>query len=334
MDTRIFYNYRKKENDSTHILFTPAAASGLQCSGGPCEPHLFGYTKHNPGFEAYYRLNAENRVGGGYEYEHAKREDRLDFPNTQEHKFFGEWRNSTLDWVDTRLRYQYMQRRGGWSNHPTADAIDAFVRRYDLAPVDQHQLKLRFDTIPAPLVDLSFDVILKYNDYKETILGRTKDWRQEYYVTAGYGSVDSFRVYAFGDSRDREARFSPPRWAVRLRLRPTRRWASRTPTNFNWTVDNDWTRAGSSAWARHGSKCSGLPGTRTCSMSKRTARRTSAFPVRLQGSSAPADCCPRISTARSAISFNLKGVYQHDRNWTFTGGYAWERYKYSEHRLR
>ena len=112
LDTRVFYNFRKKDNNSTQIVFTPATGTGLQCSGGPCDPHLFGYTKHNHGVEAFYWLNRENRIGGVYEYEHTDREARPDFPTSQEHKLFAEWKNSALDWVDTRVRYQYMMRRG------------------------------------------------------------------------------------------------------------------------------------------------------------------------------------------------------------------------------
>jgi hypothetical protein len=30
------------------------------------------------------------------------------------------------------------------------------------------------------------------------------------------------------------------------------------------------------------------------------------------------------------VSFNLKGVYELDRNWEFTAGYAYEKYRYSD----
>jgi MtrB/PioB family decaheme-associated outer membrane protein len=327
LDTRLFYNYRSKNNDSSTIVFAPAANTGLQCSGGPCEPHLLGYTKHNPGIEAYYRVDPSNRLGGGYELEYTKRVDRLDFPDTEEHKYFAEWRNSTLDWLDTRLRYQYMQRRGGWANHPVADAIDAFVRRYDLAPLNQHQVKLRFDAVPAPLVDVSLDVILKYNDYKETILGRTEDKRQEYYVTAGYGSAESFRVYAFADWEfvkiDSFHRVGGDATTANPALGFT------SASNFNWTADNSdnsYQYGIGASWKQ----------------SQRLTWHTNALYVRTQGDAdfsvpgappgfvGPGGLLPAWFDRSKRISFNLKGVYQHDRNWTFTGGYAYERYKYSD----
>jgi MtrB/PioB family decaheme-associated outer membrane protein len=326
LDTRIFYNYRKKDNDSSLIVFTPTPASTLQCSGGPCDPHLFGYTKHNPGIEAFYRINAQNRLGAGYEYEGTERE-RLDFPNSQEHKYFGEWRNSTLDWLDTRLRYQYMQRRGGWANHPVADPIDAFVRRYDVSPVNQHQIKLRLDAVPAPLVDVSLDIIFKHNDYKETILGRTKDQRQEYYVTAGYGSADSFRVYAFADFEfvklDSFHRFGGTAATANPALGFT------SATNFNWTADNDdksyqygigatWKQMQRLTWHTN------------LLFVKTEGEADFAVPGAPPGFVGAGGLLPAWFDRSKRISFNLKGVYQHSRNWTFTGGYAWERYKYSD----
>ena len=327
LDTRVFYNFRKKDNNSTQIVFTPATGTGLQCSGGPCDPHLFGYTKHNPGVEAFYRVNRENRIGGGYEYEHTDREARPDFPTSQEHKLFAEWKNSTLDWVDTRVRYQYMMRRGGWSNHPVADAIDAFVRRYDAAPVDQHQLKLRFDTTPAPLVDFSFDLILKHNDYKETVLGRTKDKRQEYYFTAGYGDINRFRVYAFADFEFVQLDSFHRVGGTAATANPALGFTS--ASNFNWTVDNDdksyqfglgatWKQLDRLTWHSN------------LLYVKTDGNADFAVPGAPPGFVGPGGLLPAWFDRTKRISFNLKGVYQHDRNWTFTGGYAWERYKYSD----
>jgi MtrB/PioB family decaheme-associated outer membrane protein len=327
LDTRLFYNYRRKNNDSTAILFTPTPASGLQCSGGPCEPHLFGYTKHNPGVELFYRVNAANRLGAGYELEYTKRVDRNDFPESQEHKYFAEWRNSTLDWLDTRLRYQYMQRRGGWANHPVLDQIDLFVRRYDIAPVDQHQVKLRFDTTPAPLVDLSFDVIFKYNDYKETILGRTKDTRQEYYVTAGYGHVDSFRVYAFADLEIVKLDSFHRVGGTPAQANPALGFTN--ATTFNWTADHDdksWQVGLGTTWKQ----MQRLTWHANALYVKTEGDADFSVPGAPPGFVGPGGLLPAWFDRSKRISVNLKGVYQHNRNWTFTGGYAWERYKYSD----
>jgi MtrB/PioB family decaheme-associated outer membrane protein len=327
LDTRLYYNYRKKDNDSNRLIFSPAANTGLQCSGGPCETNLFGYTKHNPGIEAYYRLDPANRLGAGYDYEHTDRDERHDFPKTHEHKLFAEWRNSSLDWVDTRLRYQYLQRRGSWEPHPVADAIDAFVRRYDAAPVDQHQVKLRFDTNPAPLVDLSLDLIYKHNDYKETILGRTKDERQEYYVTVGYGRPDNFRVYAFADYEKVKLDSFHRVGGTAATANPALGFTS--ASNFNWTADNDdksyqfgigatWKQLARLTWHAN-------------ALYVRTKGDADfSVPGAPPGFVGPGGLLPANFDHSKRYSLNLKGVYDYSRQWTFSGGYAYERYKYSD----
>jgi MtrB/PioB family decaheme-associated outer membrane protein len=327
LDTRLHYNYRKRDNDSTRVIFTPTAASGLQCSGGPCDIGLFGYTTHNAGIEAYYRLNPENRVGAGYDYDHTERDERHDFPKTQEHKFFVEWKNSTLDWVDGLIRYQYMQRRGGWEFHEVGDQIDLYVRRFDLAPVDQHRVKLRFDTNPMPLVDLSFDFIYKHNDFKETILGRTKDERQEYYVTAGYGNVDNFRVYAFAD-------YEKVKYDSFHRVGGTAATADpalgfTSTSNFNWSSNNDdksWQIGLGTTWKQF----ERLTWHANALYVKTEGQADFSIPGAPPGFVGPGGLLPAQFDHSKRYSLNLKGVYQHTKQWTFTGGYAYERYKYSD----
>src|SRR5205085_11396194 len=74
-----------------------------------------------------------------------------------------------------------------------------YVRRFDFANVNQHLVKLVLDTNPFPLVDLGFEAIYKINDYRDTLLGRTEDTRQEYYFSAGYGNINQLRVFLFAD---------------------------------------------------------------------------------------------------------------------------------------
>jgi len=63
----------------------------------------------------------------------------------------------------------------------------------------------------------------------------------------------------------------------------------------------------------------------------RTKRQADfAVPVAPPGFVGPGGLLPAHFDNSKRYSFNLKGVYQLDRNWTFTGGYAWERYKYSD----
>ena len=45
VDTKVYWNWSRKDNNSTQMTFTPVAGSTLQCSGGPCTTELFNYKK-------------------------------------------------------------------------------------------------------------------------------------------------------------------------------------------------------------------------------------------------------------------------------------------------
>jgi hypothetical protein len=83
------------------------------------------------------------------------------------------------------------------STDPTV--IDSFVRRFDLANVNQNLVKIVLDANPAPFWDIGFEAIYKKNDYKDTLLGRKDDQRQEFYGSVAWGDARSFRVMLFGD---------------------------------------------------------------------------------------------------------------------------------------
>lgn len=89
------------------------------------------------------------------------------------------------------MKYQYLTRNSEFDENNAAvfaaNPMDFYVRRFDLANVHQHLVKLALDANPVPLVDVGFEVIYKRNRYINTILGRTDDQRQEYYASFGWG---------------------------------------------------------------------------------------------------------------------------------------------------
>src|SRR5262249_60137031 len=108
----------------------------------------------------------------GYDYTHVNR-NRVDFDETTDDRLFLQWKGN-YDFADMRVRYQYLQRRSHYTGE-SADPIDAFVRRFDLANVNQHVVKLIADVPVIPLLDVGGEFIYKKNDYKDTVLGRTDD---------------------------------------------------------------------------------------------------------------------------------------------------------------
>jgi len=131
--------------------------------------------------------------------------NRIDYDSTKDKRLSAEYRNTSFDWMGARLKYQYMERRSHFLegsagvNGADPNYLNRFISRFDAANVDQQLLKLAFDFQPAPLWDIGVELIGKANQYKDTVLGRTKDDRQELYLSTGYGDPRSFRVMTFAD---------------------------------------------------------------------------------------------------------------------------------------
>jgi MtrB/PioB family decaheme-associated outer membrane protein len=206
IDTKVYWNYYKRDNSSGQVVFSnqPVDSCGSG-TGTTCIPDLFDFTKRNAGIEGWYRFTPLNKLIVGYDWTETKRE-REDYDKTTDDKVYIEGRSDSWDYAALRLRYQYTKRRSDFqllnsgisANDPAY--IDRYVNRFDVAPADQNLLKLTGDfTTPLPMLDLGGEFYLKHNDYKDTVLGRTKDDRQELYLNAAYGPKDVWRVNGFMD---------------------------------------------------------------------------------------------------------------------------------------
>jgi hypothetical protein len=142
-DSRVYWNWFQKHNDSTNITFNPAAGSNLQCDGAACTPTQLNYKKNNLGADVGYRFDPGNRVVVGYDYVDLNR-NRDDYDETKDNKLSLEWRNTSLETLSSRLKFQYMQRRSNFlQGNMGVDANDPlflqrYVAKFDAANVDQN----------------------------------------------------------------------------------------------------------------------------------------------------------------------------------------------------
>jgi len=335
LDTRAYLDYAKEENDSTHVIFAPAAGTGLtggssnalsNCNStatNPCEPEPWHYKKTKIGAEAGYRLTRENKLSGGLDFADMERE-RADFQKTKDTKFFAQWKNSSIDWLTGRIKYQYLSRKSDFAPHPAvlaANPIDLYVRRFDLANVNQNLLKLVLDAAPAPGLDLGFEAIFKNNKYKDTILGRTDDTRQEYYASVSYGDPNQLRFLVFGD-------VELTKYESFHRVGTGNPDPATPPVagTYNWTATNQ-----DRAW-QVGLGVDWKPRERLTFKGSLIFAKTEGTADFSPEVGAPAGPFTSISnfdnTKRTSV--NLKAIYDYDRSWQFTGGYAYEKYSYDD----
>ncbi len=335
IDSRIYWNRFEKDNRSPSVTFTPAGTS-LQCGGAPCTTEIFSYKKNNLGADVGYRFNAENRVVAGFDYVDLER-DRVDFDETKDKRVSLEWRNTSLDYLSSRFKYQVLQRRshfleGDVGTGPAdVNFLNRFIARFDASNVDQTLLKLSLDATPAELWDVGFEGILKQNKYKDTVLGRTKDDRQEFYLSAGYGDIQKFRVFAFADIEF--VKYDSFHRNISLLTDPNAYDPNSAPVcvtgncNFNWGATNkdksyafgvgvDWVPM--ERWKLKGSLIS--------------EKTTGTVDFAVQPGANPTVPSIAINNYDNAtkVSVNLKGTYAYTKQIDLTGGYAFEKFRFSD----
>src|SRR6266567_120771 len=202
VDTRLYYHYDKRANDSTEVIYS--AASIVNCLGGPYRNDLLEYTKNNVGLDVYWRFMPKNRLGFGWDYWKVD-QNRDDYDNIRTNKLFVEWKNTALANLSGRLKYTHFQRRSDYllGNAGVNAADSAFLARFtsriDYSNLDRDEFKLIGDWSPLPLLDFSLEATWKDNKYKGVTLGRTSDKREAVYLSGSWGDPSRIRATAFGD---------------------------------------------------------------------------------------------------------------------------------------
>jgi len=325
LDTKAYYNYRKRDDESSPISFT---------SPDPATRENTSYEKNNWGIEGYYRFDRANRIGAGYDYLDTKREGRSDYDRTKDKRFFVEWKNSSLEDLAARLKYTRLERDSNFlhANDGTNSNDSAYLNRYinafDLANVDQDQWKLTLDYSALERWDFGLEGTIKSNKYKDNTLGRLKEDRRELYGNVSYAFPNGSRFTVFGDAE--EVKYDSLHRIIGDNTQNGAYEPSTAPTasNYNWAgniKDRNW------AWGL----AFDYPAT------ERLTIKASAIYYKTDGLvdlslqqgvpasvTAPVPIAAWDDTRRK--SFTVKAVYDVSKTTRVTAGYAFEKYEYSD----
>ena len=287
--------------------------------------------------DAWYRINRNNRIGGGYDYNHIT-QNRLDFDDTSTNTFWLEYKYSGTEGLGVRLKYSYLDRNSDYlESHAGANANDPlyltrYTRAFDLADMKQDRVKLTIDWSPADNMGIALEGIYKDNDYDDTTLGRTGDKRWELFANLTYGTPSSWRLNLFGDYEkvkyDEYHRYisnpsctsgtPPPGPNCHDPATPPTvnayNWAS-TVKNDNWLIGLGVDYPVNEALMVTGSV-----------LYEKTDGSADFASQNNYGNPLPLTVYPNVKTT----SLNLKGVYRFNKNWSVTGGYAYQKYDYSD----
>ncbi len=326
VDTKVYYNWHNLDNNSTRVEF--AGGGALDCSG-PCDSTLYSYRKNNLGAEAIWRPARGSRVAGGYDYLDTH-QNRIDYDDVRNNKLWAEYKNTTLDTLSMRIKYQYLERRSNFllgnagvdANDP--EFINRFIARFDNSDLNQNYLKFTGDWTPTERVDTSLEATLKKNEYPGTVLGRTRDTRYELFGNVSFGDFAKFRVTFMADyewvkydSYHRNINDTTIAGAFDPSTAPN-------SSNYNWqakNTDDNWLVGVGLDWQA----------------TERLAVKGSVQYFKSDGS-ANVDSQSNFGNPLPIQAFddwkqtaiNIKGIYTLSKRWSFTGGYAYDKVSYSD----
>lgn len=210
LDTRLFYEYYDRDNDSTVIEY----------ADGSNADYLLGYTKNNFGVDAGYRLPAHTRINGGYTFTDIDRTNRPDGENNTDNLFYLKLKNTSLSFLTAKIEYSYLNRDTDTDYDLTgltifdAAYINPYVQRFDVSPKERNALKMAVEVSPYNTLDFGLSYTYVDNNYEDVILGRTDDTGHEFYVdfmwrAAKMFSLNGFAGYEYYEADSNHYNYSP-----------------------------------------------------------------------------------------------------------------------------
>jgi MtrB/PioB family decaheme-associated outer membrane protein len=201
LDTRVFYDFLDKENDSSIIRYI----------GGGNTTHIFDYTKHNLGVDANYKLAMHTKLGAGYEYKNIDRRNRDDAESNTDNVLFLKAKNTNLDFMTATAKYTFLDRNTDESHDLTgvsiydAENIVQHVQRFDATTKQKHEIKFGLEFYPVENLDLGLEYAYAMNDYDDVTLGRTEDMGHELYVDFMWRAAQVLNLSGFAGYEKYEA---------------------------------------------------------------------------------------------------------------------------------
>lgn len=191
---RVYYKYAKRSNNSDIITYTNTV-TGTTFTSTP-----FGYEKNNAGLELGYKITGEIKASAGYDHMRTAR-NRIDIPETKDNAYFIQVEYSPLEFLETGIKYQRLNRTASFIYTPASPTdpayINNFIGRYDAIGKNQDAIDLSVD-VAVEHVNLSLEYAYKKDRYPDTVLGVTDARRNEYILDATY-EMKHVRLFGYFD---------------------------------------------------------------------------------------------------------------------------------------
>ncbi len=337
LDTRVYYNYYDKSNESTAVSYR-AASQGTNCATPPVNAancytlaalteeatELFSYTKNAAGFDATWAFNRTNKLLGGFDWNSIERHaEDTEATKSDDYRYWLEYRNTGWENLSGRLKYEFLQRRSDLVNTAATTSVAHYYTAYDVNNFDANVVRLNVDWTPGPLWFVGLGATWRDVDYKDNLYGRTKDKNQQYDVTVSWGDVDKLRITGIGNWGNIEnnqaylaGNYPPP--------------SPNTDANYTWGSQNTqdaWMLAALVDWAASDK----LKLTASYSYQKTTGGVDFNSGNTTAGGGFQGGPLVNYVTDNTKLQrFQIKGSYDINKQWAVNAGYAYEKYDYGD----
>jgi OOP family OmpA-OmpF porin len=319
---------------------------------GNCEPDKFNYKKNDIGFDVYWRFARGQRVGFGYDYWDLD-QTRIDYDKAHASTVFAEYKNTAFDTLTGRVKYRYIKRNSthNFSNDGVSpndpNFLLPFTSAFDMQDLTTNEVRLYLDWTPMPLLTTSFQGNWARNNYNNVTLGRTDNDMQGYYLSVNWGDAEKLMIRGFGDWQQTKypsnhryigtvsggpppATNQPPGFCTVAPQVPSNPacydpnsppfFNTTSSSSYNWSsqtkdetwmvgVGADWPFA--AQWLLNASYMY-ISNNGDASFS---SQNNIGNPLNIGN----------FDNTRQQY-FNIKATYQFSKSWSFTGGYAYEKF--------
>ncbi len=355
LDTRVYYDYYDKQNDSTTVSYRAGSLPVGQapCTSGPSSTQplsqfcidalveengeLFSYKKNAAGFDATWAFDRANKLLGGFDWDSIKRNEltlnNQDAPKSDDYRYWIEYKNSGWNNLSGWIKYEYLQQKSDLINSNPPTSVADYYTPYNVNNFNRNKVRLWADWTPAPLWLFGFGATWADTDYKDNFYGRTKDKSQQYDLTAAWGD-DRLKITGIGNWGRLEYNQAyravgsltakPPTFTGALPTDP------QDSVNYNWGTKNTqdgWMLAAMVDWAASEK----LVLTGSYSYQKTGGGLDFWSGNQVAGGGFQGGPLVNYGTDDTKLQrFQIKGSYTINPKWSVSAGYAYEKYDYSD----
>ena len=178
-------------------LRQPAAGHGTPTQTvGNCENELYNYTKNNVGFDVWWKFARGNRLGFGWDY-YDLDQTRVDYDKAHWNKLWVEYKNTMLDTLTGRIKYQYVKRDSTPTSATTGSERGAndpnfllpYTSAFDLQSSTTNLVKLYLDWTPMATWASRSKATGPRTTTTMSRYGRTSNDRQGYFLSGNWTAI-------------------------------------------------------------------------------------------------------------------------------------------------